>query len=136
MPAGYSGTPLAKKLGIKPGFKLLLVNPPDYYYSLFDDMPPEVEEVDDRTQDVNFIHYIVKERSQLENDFGKLKSRMDINGMIWISWPKKASKVPTDVDDSVVRKTGLDNGLVDIKVCAVDQIWSGLKFVYRKEDRK
>ena len=136
MPAGYSGTPLAKKLGIKPGFKLLLVNPPDYYYSLFDDMPPEVEEVDDRTQDVNFIHYFVKERSQLENDFGKLKSRMDINGMIWISWPKKASKVPTDVDDSVVRKTGLDNGLVDIKVCAVDQIWSGLKFVYRKEDRK
>ncbi|MEL7001738.1 MAG: hypothetical protein AAFN93_03280 [Bacteroidota bacterium] len=68
--------------------------------------------------------------------FGDLKSLLDINGMIWVSWPKKASKVPTDIDDSVVRKNGLDHGLVDVKVCAIDDVWSGLKFVYRKEDRK
>lgn len=136
MPAGYSGTPLARKLGIKSGFKLLIVNAPDYYYSLFDDLPADIIKVSEGEKEVDFIHFFVKEQSELERRFEDLKSYLQINGMIWVSWPKKASKVLTDVDDGVVRKNGLDHGLVDIKVCAVDDVWSGLKFVYRKEDRK
>lgn len=136
MPAGYSGTPLARKLGIKPGFRLLIINAPDYYYNLFEELPADLTEVDEGENEVDFIHFFVTERSELESRFDKLKSCIQINGMIWVSWPKKASKVPTDIDDGVVRKNGLDHGLVDIKVCAIDDIWSGLKFVYRKEDRK
>lgn len=136
MPAGYSGTPLAKKLGIKSGFKVLILNAPVYYYDLFEDLPSDIVKSEEGDVGINFIHFFVKERSELESRFDALKSSLDINGMIWVSWPKKASKVLTDVDEGVVRKNGLDHGLVDIKVCAVDNIWSGLKFVYRKEDRK
>lgn len=136
MPSGYSGTPLAKKLGIKQGFKILTINAPDYYYNLFEELPQDIREVTEGESGVNFIHFFTKKREELESRFGDLKSLLDINGMIWVSWPKKASKVPTDIDDSVVRKNGLDHGLVDVKVCAIDDVWSGLKFVYRKEDRK
>lgn len=135
MPAGYSGTPLTKKLGIKPGFKILLINEPIYYYDLLEDLPAVVKS-EEGDSNIDFIHFFVKERAELEERFDTLKSYLNINGMMWVSWPKKASKVITDVDDGVVRKTGLDHGLVDIKVCAVDEVWSGLKFVYRKEDRK
>ncbi len=136
MPAGYSGTPLAKKLGIKPGFKILVINGPDYYYDLFEDLPDDIQKLSEGEKDVDFIHFFVKEKSELEKRFDTLKSYLKMEGMIWVSWPKKASKVPTDVNDGVVRQNGLDHGLVDIKVCAVDEVWSGLKFVYRKEDRK
>ena len=133
MAEGYSGTSQAKKLGIKEGFKMLLVNEPDYYYTLFEDLPENISEVKHGKAD--FIHFFTKDNNELETKFPQLKKRMKINSMIWISWPKKASKIHTTVDESLVRKTGLGIGLVDIKICAVDETWSGLKFVYRLKDR-
>ena len=135
MPAGYSGTPLAKKLGIKPGFRILLEDQPAYYFNLFDDLPEITLIEDDSSEEIDFIHFFVKEIAVLEARFDVLKGRLQKNGMMWISWPKKASKVPTTVDDAIVRATGLQKGLVDVKVCAVDEVWSGLKFVYRVKDR-
>ena len=135
MPAGYSGTPLAKKLGIKPGFRILLEDEPEYYFNLFDDLPEITLIEDDSSEEIDFIHFFVKEIAALEARFDVLKGRLQKNGMMWISWPKKASKVPTTVDDAIVRATGLQKGLVDVKVCAVDEVWSGLKFVYRVKDR-
>ncbi len=135
MPAGYSGTPLAKKLGIKEGHRVYLVNAPDYYFNLFDDLP-QINFVSDEKETVDFIHFFSKQREELEKLFPVLKERLTKNGLMWISWPKKASKVPTDLGDGIVRTTGLSNGLVDVKVCAVDEVWSGLKFVYRTKDRK
>ena len=135
MPVGYSGTPLAKKLGIKPGFKILLENEPDYYFDLFDDLPEITRVKDDSSQDIDFIHFFVQEVEVLAAKFDILKDRLQKNGMMWVSWPKKVSKVSTTVDDSMVRRTGLQKGLVDVKVCAVDEVWSGLKFVYRVKGR-
>ena len=135
MPAGYSGTPLAKKLGIKEGYKVCIVNAPDYYFDLFDDLP-EINLVSEKERDIDFVHFFCKESAVLIDAFPRLKSLIAMDGLLWVSWPKKASKVATDVDEALVRNTGLDNGLVDVKVCAVDEIWSGHKFVYRKKDRK
>jgi len=133
MATGCSGTPLAKKLGIKEGFKILIINKPGNYYNLFKDLPDHISEV--RQGKADFIHFFTKDSKELMTIFPRLKKRMEINSMIWISWPKKASKVPTTVDETLVRKTGLAIGLVDIKICAVDETWSGLKFVYRIKDR-
>ena len=133
--AGYSSTPLAKKLGIKPGFKMRLINAPDYYFKLFTDFPTDVTIINNSSK-VDLIHYFVKEGKQLQKDINKLKNAIKQNGMIWISWPKKSSKVETDVTEDVVRIIALQNGLVDIKVCAVDETWSGLKLVIPVKDRK
>ncbi|WP_323758415.1 DUF3052 family protein [Roseivirga sp.] len=134
--SGYSGTPLAKKLGIKEGFKIILLNQPDYYRNLFEGLPNNIELIDLQSEDqVDFIHFFTKSEQELQGKILDLKSKLKPTGMIWVSWPKKASKVPTDVDDSIVRKTGLESGLVDVKVCAVDEVWSGLKFVFRLKDR-
>jgi hypothetical protein len=126
---GYSGTPLAKKLGIKDGFKIRLENPPDHYFSLFTDMPADVQIVNDKKLKKNLIHYFTKEVKELRRDISLLRSEIEPNGIIWISWPKKASKVLTDITENNIRELALQNGLVDIKVCAVDEIWSGLKLV-------
>ena len=134
MTVGYSGTPLAKKLGIKEGSRIYLYNQPEYYFNLFTDFPTDVKIVN--KPKVDFIHYFVKEEKQLVKDINKLKNQIEQNGMIWISWPKKSSKVQTDITEDVVRKLALKNGLVDIKVCAVDEIWSGLKLVIPVKDRK
>jgi hypothetical protein len=134
MAVGYSGTPFAKKLGIKEGFKLALYNQPEYYFNLFTDFPENVKVIN--KSKVDFIHYFVKEEKQLQKDMAKLKDQIEQNGMIWISWPKKSSKVKTDITEDVVRKNALKNGLVDIKVCAVDETWSGLKLVIPVKDRK
>jgi hypothetical protein len=137
MPAtGYSGTPLAKKLGIKEGFAIRLVNQPEYYFTLFTDLPQTISILADKKKKKNFIHYFVKEAKQLTKDIRDLKNEIETNGMIWISWPKKSSKVITDVTEDVIRKLALANGLVDIKVCAVDETWSGLKLVIPVKDRK
>ena len=133
--AGYSGTPLIKKLGIKEGFKISLYNQPDYYFSLFTDFPSGVKIINNKTKG-DFIHYFVKEAKQLLKDFIKLKNQIEQNGMIWISWPKKSSKVETDITEDVIRNIALRNGLVDIKVCAVDETWSALKLVIPVKDRK
>jgi hypothetical protein len=133
--AGYSGTPLAKKLGIKEGFRVAFYNQPEYYFKLFTDFPADVKLINNKTK-VDFIHYFVKEEKQLAKDIIKLKSQIEQNGMMWISWPKKSSKVETDITEDVIRNIALKKGLVDIKVCAVDETWSGLKLVIRVKDRK
>lgn len=134
--AGYSGTPLIKKLGIKSGFKIIVLNKPDYYWDLFENLPNDLSFVDDQNKEqVDFIHFFTKSEQELLNKMAALKLKLKPNGMLWVSWPKKASKVPTDIDDSIVRNIGLESGLVDVKVCAVDEVWSGLKFVFRLKDR-
>jgi hypothetical protein len=135
-PSGYSGTPLAKKLGIKNNFRIKLVGQPDHYFKLFSDWPEGVKEVKGNKVKKDFIHYFTKEADKLNADIKGLKNEIEPNGMIWISWPKKAAKIETDVTEDAVRNIALKNGLVDIKVCAVDEIWSGLKLVIRVKDRK
>jgi hypothetical protein len=133
--AGYSGTPLAKKLGIKEGFKIRLVNQPDYYFNLFTDMPENIANLNDKKSRKNLIHYFTKQAKDLGRDILSLKNEIEPNGIIWISWPKKSSKIVTDITEDTIRKLALGNGLVDIKVCAVDEIWSGLKLVIPVKER-
>jgi len=135
-PSGYSGTRLAKKLGLKEGFTVRLVNEPAYYFDLFTDMPEDVTFLTEKKTKKNLVHYFVKDSSHLYRDIIALRQEIHPNGMIWISWPKKASKVATDITEDVVRALALSNGLVDIKVCALDEIWSGLKLVIPVKDRK
>jgi Protein of unknown function (DUF3052) len=134
--SGYSGTPLAKKLGLKEGFKIRLVNQPDYYFKLFTDIPENIEILNDKKSKKNLIHYFTKEAKDLNKDIISLRNEIEPNGMIWISWPKKASKIVTDITEDIIRDLALKNGLVDIKVCAVDEIWSGLKLVIPVKERK
>ena len=131
---GYSGTPLAKKLGFKDDFKVLLINQPDYYFQLFPALP-EIKIVNAKAKEVDVIHFFTKSKAELFEVYPKLKNQIKKSGIIWVSWPKKASKVETDLDENIIRDFGLKTGLVDVKVCAVDEVWSGLKFVYRKIDR-
>lgn len=134
--AGYSGTPLGKKLGLKEGFRIRIVNPPVYYFELFTDLPSGLIECDDPKDLKDFIHFFAKEKSELEKLLPKLAKEITQKGMVWVSWPKKSAKVTTDVDSNIVRSFGLSLGLVDIKVCAIDATWSGLKFVIPVKDRK
>jgi Protein of unknown function (DUF3052) len=132
---GYSGTPLAKKLGIKEGFKIRLVDQPDYYFDLFTDLPETLSIIKDKKTKKNLIHYFTKSAAGLSKDIVALRNEIEPNGMIWISWPKKASKITTDITEDTIRELALTNGLVDIKVCAVDEVWSGLKLVIPVKDR-
>jgi hypothetical protein len=113
---GYSSTPLAKKLGIKEGFKIKLINQPDYYFKLFADFPLETQTISVVKTKKDFIHYFAKSSVDLQNDILQLHQEIEQNGMIWISWPKKSSKVETDLSSNIVRTIGLKAGLVDIKV--------------------
>jgi hypothetical protein len=126
---GYSGTPLAKKLGIKDGYKVRVVNVPAHYYELFTDWPENVSVWEDEVTKKNLIHYFTKSAENLANDIASLRAEIEVNGVIWISWPKKSSKITTDITEDTVRTLALSNGLVDVKVCAVDDVWSGLKLV-------
>ena len=132
---GYSGTPLVQKLGIKPGFKIAIRNPPNDYDALVSPLPEGVRLLRRLTTDLDLIHLFTRSRAELARSLPDLMQRIQPAGMIWVSWPKKASKVPTDVTEDVVRAEALPLGLVDVKVCAVDQVWSGLKLVIRKENR-
>ena len=136
IPSGYSGTPLAKKLGIKAGYKIRLVNQPDYYFALFTDMPDDIILLTEKKSNKNLIHYFTKEAADLYKDIISLRNEIYPNGMIWISWPKKTSKIKTDITEDLIRSIALANGLVDIKVCAIDEIWSALKLVIPLKDRK
>lgn len=133
--AGYSKTPLAKKLGIKEGFKIRLVNQPDYYFSLFTDMPENCSIINDKKIKKNFIHYFARQAKKLQKDILLIKKEIEEDGIIWVSWYKKTSKIPTDVTENFIRELALANGLVDIKVCAVDETWSALKLVIPIRDR-
>ena len=133
--AGYSGTPLVKKLGIKPDFKVAFVNAPGNFLNQFE-LPTGVEvQSISRSSDLDFVLLFAKSRSILTNAFVQCAQKLKSDGMLWVSWPKRASGVTTDLNENVVREIGLAAGLVDVKVCAVDEIWSGLKFVYRLKDR-
>lgn len=132
---GYSGTPLAKKLGIKEGFHISLVNSPTHYFELFTDLPAHLFFEDSNDVKVDLIHFFTKSREEFTATLPGLKQRIKPNGMIWVSWPKKASKIVTDITEDIIRNFALQTGLVDIKVCAVDDTWSGLKLVIRVKDR-
>lgn len=133
--AGYSGTPLAKKLGIKEGTRIALVNAPRDFASTLNELPDGVEFIKRPAKSVDIILLFVLTEPELARDFAKLAARLTANGMIWIAWPKKSSGVATDLSFERVQRIGLDAGLVDVKICAIDETWSGLKFVYRLKDR-
>lgn len=134
--AGYSGTPLAKKLGIKAGTKLFLTGAPKEYLTLVSPLPEDVKVVPRITNDTDIVHIFSTQETQLTKALRASLSKLKHNGTIWVSWPKKSAKVPTDITEDTIRKVALPLGLVDIKVCAVDDVWSGLKLVIRKENRK
>jgi hypothetical protein len=125
----YSSTPLAKKLGIKPGFRIRIINAPLHYFELFADMPGDLKIYHDGRAKKDFIHYFCTDIEALNKDIKSLKAQLVSNGMLWISWYKKSAKIATDVNEDGIRAIALKNGLVDIKVCAVDDLWSGLKLV-------
>jgi hypothetical protein len=134
--AGYSGTPLARKLGFKEGFRAGFVNPPSGFQKELDPLPAAVEiNVGRLPKQLDLIILFTDTQRTLKREFNHLARKLTQNGMLWIAWPKKASGVATDLSDNSVRQIGLDAGLVDVKVCAVNDIWSGLKFVYRLKDR-
>jgi len=133
--AGYSGTPLAKKLGIKSGFHIKLVNAPEYYFDLFTDLPADIIIEANADSKLDFIHFFTKSKAEYEAILPQLMQQLKPNGMIWASWPKKSSKVVTDITEDLIRNHALQIGLVDIKVCAVDDTWSGLKLVIPVKDR-
>ena len=133
MTAGYSGTPLAKKLGFKPGRTA-------WFHAMPASVRAEIGDVglDERGEPVdglNAAHVFVTERAELERLLTALRHKLAPDGMIWVSWPKKAAKVATDVAEQTIREVALPMGYVDVKVCAVDEVWSGLKLVIRKELR-
>ena len=133
--AGYSATPLQKKLGIKEGMHLYILASPSDYFDLISPLPEDAKVEVKLSTELDFIHIFVKDVKAFEKEFVRCKKHLKKNGMMWVSWPKKASKVPTDLDENVIREFGLSSGLVDVKVCAVDDVWSGLKFVFRLKDR-
>ena len=132
---GYSATPLAKKLGIKDGFKAVLLEvPADVQKELKEEFAGCSVPVGARA-DIDFALLFSKSGAHLNKEFSKVERRLAPAGMLWIGWPKKSSGVPTDLDENKVREIGLDAGLVDVKVCAITDVWSGLKFVRRIKDR-
>jgi hypothetical protein len=135
--AGYSGTPLAKKLGFKEGCRAGLVNAPPGFTKELAPLPNAVQLILERlTKPLDLIVLFTASQQELKTEFPMLAKKLASNGMLWIAWPKKASGVATDLSDNNVRQIGLDAGLVDVKVCAINEIWSGLKFVYRLKDRQ
>jgi hypothetical protein len=133
--SGYSGTPLAKKLGIKPGNQLLLIGAPDRYNSLLEPLPEAVQFDEQLSEATDIVQVFSTHRIELEQLLVSYRTRLKPTGVIWVSWPKKSSRMPTDITEDVIRDIALPLGFVDIKVCAVDEVWSGLKLVIRKELR-
>lgn len=144
MVEGYSGTPLVKKLGIQTGMRVAVLGAPAHYHELLTGLPDDVEFLAAANpgmlpaagpDGIDLIHVFVRARADLDGRLPELRRRIRGDGMIWISWPKQAADVATDLDGNLVRQLGLDAGLVDVKVCAVDTTWSGLKFVIPVADR-
>ena len=133
--AGYSSRTLSDKLGIKPGTAVILLGGPPDYAAMLGELPPGATIRTRLPAEARFIHQFVRRRTDLADAFPRAARVLADDGMLWISWPKKASKLPTDLTEDVVRAIGLPLGLVDVKVCAVNDTWSGLKFVRRKELR-
>ncbi len=135
MTAGYSGTPLARKLGIKEGFVVLTVNAPDDLEQLLAPLPDGVTLSGKPVADADLIHLFTNSRDELFRKLAECARLIKQNGSIWVSWYKKAAKLPTEITEDTVREAAFPLGLVDIKVCAVDEKWSGLKLVIRRENR-
>jgi len=133
--AGYSGTPLVKKLGIKPGHRLALLNAPDDFDRTLGPLPGDVSVCRQLRAPCDVIVFFTKSHSVLGKKFFPLMHNLSPTGGLWIAWPKRASGVPTDLTEDVIRNLALANGLVDNKVCAVDETWSGLRLMYRLKDR-
>jgi hypothetical protein len=133
--AGYSGKPLAQKLGIRPGHRISLHGAPPSFPHVLGELAEGVTFEGSRATKLDMIMLFADRASNLERSFAPAAKRLVSNGMLWIAWPKKASGVATDLTEDVVRRIGLAAGLVDVKVCAVDETWSGLKFVLRLENR-
>lgn len=134
--AGYSGTPLAKKLGIKPGATICLSHAPEHYRELVAPLPDGVRLVGRVNETADLIHIFVTRRKDLERGLTSMLKSMRPDGAVWVSWPKKSSGVDTDITEDTIRAVALPMGLVDIKVCAVDEVWSGLKLVIRRSGRR
>ncbi|MGL1888637.1 MAG: DUF3052 domain-containing protein [Reichenbachiella sp.] len=136
MKENLSKTSLFKKLGIKSESEILVLNTPKSYLGFFTDFPNNVLISEDQSnQQFEFIHLFVSTVKELENLYTVAKTSLKKNGVLWISWPKKTSKIETELDKFMIMKYGLDNGLVDTKVASIDNNWSGHKFVYRLKDR-
>jgi hypothetical protein len=132
---GYSGTPLPKKLGIKPGFNVCLIEAPPEVRTELKAALGGCAEASEGKARLDFAMLFTKSKTRLRQEFHRISKQLTPAGMLWVSWPKKSSGVVTDLDENKVREIGLAAGLVDVKVCAVTEIWSGLKFVRRLKDR-
>lgn len=134
--AGYSSTPLARKLGIKKGHSLIFRQAPaDFAHSL-EPLPEDVRIKAHLRGPLNVILFFTRQEQELQGEFPRLKRSLALSGGLWVAWPKKASRVPTDLSFDVVQRIGLGHGLVDNKICAIDETWSGLRFVFRLQDRQ
>lgn len=133
--AGYSGTPLAAKLGIRPGMTVAVVGAPPNYEELLAPLPKDAMVARAPRNGAPFVHLFVRRRKQLETGLRKYRKSMASDGVIWVSWPKRASAVASNITEDTIREVALPLGLVDVKVCAVDGTWSGLKLVIRREFR-
>lgn len=134
-PSGYSGTPLAKKLGITDGTVVLPIGAPDDYHGLLMPLPEHVMFATRLSARVDVVHVFSTERRTLESTLTRLRHTIREDSAVWVSWPKRSAKVPTDITEDTIRAMALPMGFVDIKVCAVSEVWSGLKLVIRKELR-
>ena len=134
--SGYSGTALEKKLGIKENFIIRIIHAPKNYFDLFTEWPKKIQISDDPRIKKNLIHFFTKKFPEYYSLLPLLKKEIEQNGMIWVSWPKKTSKISSDVSEDLVRSYALETGLVDIKVCAVNEDWSALKLVIPLKHRK
>lgn len=134
--AGYSGTPLGQKLGIKPGATVALINAPANYRKLLGKAAGAAKFSDRVGSDCGFIHFFTTRRSELEKKLKWLRGKISDTGTLWVSWPKKSAGALTDITEDVIRVVALPLGFVDVKVCAVDDTWSGLKLMVRRENRR
>ena len=132
MPAGYSGRPLAAKLGVKPGQRANAAGMPESVAAEIAADLPGFDFAPEPAEGLDIAHVFTASRAELDAQLARIRPLLAPAGMIWVSWPKKASKVPTDITEDTVRELAFPHGLVDVKVCAVDDIWSGLKLVIRK----
>jgi hypothetical protein len=132
---GYSGTPLVQKLGLKPDHRLLLAGAPPDFVEVLGPLPAGVAVVDGKAQDLDVAVLFAASQAELRARFPKLATRLGPTGILWAAWPKRASGVPTDLAENIVRQIGLATGLVDVKVCAVTDVWSGLGFRNRRRSR-
>jgi hypothetical protein len=129
MAAGYSGTPTTRKLGIKPGCRVIVLNSPGDYANLLGGVPDGVDLRSSLRGKADVVHLFVTREADLTKRIDAMRKAIEPNGAIWVSWPKRSSKVPTDLTEDIIRRVALANRLVDVKVCAIDAIWSGLKLV-------